>query len=104
MRRTIRGMLSAVGSLFLAAAALAHPPYGLVADDRGNLYFSDLETVWRLGPDGRLAVFRAAVPDTHVHELALTPDGAIAGDQNRYDPATQRFYWGIWRRTTAGEE
>lgn len=104
MRRAIEAILAAFPLLFLATAALAHPPYGLVADGRGNLYFSDLETVWRLGPDGRLSVFRPAVPDAHVHELALAPDGAIEGDQNRYDPAAQRFYWGIWRRTTGGEE
>lgn len=87
-----------------AAPAAAHPPYGLVVDRTGNVYFSDLETVWRLSPNGRLSVFRPAVPGTHVHELALAPDGAIEGDQNRYDPATQRFYTGLWRRTAAGAE
>src|SRR3712207_5467438 len=73
-----------------AAPAAAHPPYGLVADAAGNAYFSDLQTVWRLSPEGRLSVFRA-VPDTHVHAIALAPDGAIEGDQNHYDPETQRF-------------
>jgi len=90
--------------LFCAWPAAAHPPYGLVADEAGNVYFSDLETVWRLAPDGRLTIFRPAVPETHVHELAMAPDGAIEGDQNRYDPATERFYVGIWRRSLGGEE
>jgi hypothetical protein len=93
----------AAAALLCAAPALAHPPYGLVEDRRGNLYFSDLETVWRLGADGGLAVFRPAVAGTHVHELALAPDGAIEGDQNRYDPATQRFYSGLWRRAEGSE-
>lgn len=87
-----------------AAPCAAHPPYGLVADRAGNFYFSDLETVWRLSPDGRLSVFRAHVPQTHVHTLALAPDGAIEGDQNRYDPATDRLYSGLWRRTPDGVE
>lgn len=87
-----------------AAPCAAHPPYGLVADPAGNFYFSDLETVWRLSADGKLSVFRAPVPETHVHTLALAPDGAIEGDQNRYEPATQRFYSGLWRRTLAGAE
>jgi len=39
-----------------------------------------------------------------VHALALAPDGAIEGDQNRYDPATERFFSGLWRRTPAGAE
>ncbi len=87
-----------------AAAAIAHPPYGLVVDRRGDIYFSDLETVWRLSADGRLSVFRPAVPNRHVHELALAPSGAILGDQNSYDPATQRFTTGLWSRTPAGVE
>jgi hypothetical protein len=87
-----------------AAPAAAHPPYGLVADEGGNLYFSDLETVWRLSKDGRLSVFRPHVPETHVHALALAPDGAIDGDQNHYDPATERFFSGLWRRTANGIE
>ena len=87
-----------------AAAAIAHPPYGLVVDRNGAIYFSDLETVWRLSQDGRLSVFRPAVAGTHVHELALAPNGAIEGDQNRYDPATERFYTGLWSRTPEGVE
>ena len=101
----MRGFLAALLLLCgLAAPAMAHPPFGLVVDPTGNIYFSDLETVWRLSPDGQLSVFRAAVPETHVHELALAPDGAIEGDQNHYDPATERFYTGLWRRTPTGEE
>jgi hypothetical protein len=28
----------------------------------------------------------------------------IVGDENRYDPATQRFYTGLWQRTPSGDE
>lgn len=97
------------GLLFLwtlakASLAAAHPPYGLAADPAGNVYFSDLEAVWRLTPDGSLSIFRPAVPGRHVHALAMAPDGAVEGDQNHYDPETQRFYTGLWRRTLAGAE
>lgn len=88
----------------VASPAVAHPPYGLVADRAGNVYFSDLETVWRLSLDGHLQVFRPHVRDAHVHTLTLVPDGAIVGDQNRYDPATKVFYSGLWRRTPEGVE
>jgi hypothetical protein len=88
----------------VAGPALGHPPYGLVVDRKGDIYFSDLETVWRFSADGRMSVFRPGIPETHVHELALAPDGAIEGDQNRYDPATQRYYTGLWTRTRSGVE
>lgn len=93
-----------LAGLLTAVDVSAHPPYGLVADKADNLYFSDLESVWRLSPDGRLSVFRPRVPETHVHALAISPDGAIEGDQNNYDPATNRFFSGLWHRTTNGIE
>lgn len=102
--RVYLGALLLLCGLITAAPVAAHPPYGLVVDAAGNAYFSDLETVWRLSPDGELSVFRPAVAQSHVHELALAPDGAIEGDQNHYDPAAQRFYTGLWRRTAAGSE
>lgn len=103
MRILLMALLMGI-TLLGAIPARAHPPYGLVEDEAGNRYFSDLETVWRLSPDGKLRAFRPAVPGHHVHEVALAPDGAIEGDQNSYDPATQRFYTGLWRRSSAGAE
>lgn len=103
MKACISGLLL-LGGLTTASPAAAHPPYGLAADPAGNVYFSDLETVWRFSWDGRLSVFRPAVPGRHVHALALAPDGAIEGDENHYDTETQRFYTGLWRRTLAGAE
>jgi sugar lactone lactonase YvrE len=95
---------AAAAALWLGTPAAAHPPYALVADRSGNLYFSDLETVWRLDPDDRLSVFRPRVPDTHVHELVIARDGALEGDQTRYDPATRIFFSGLWRRRPGGTE
>jgi hypothetical protein len=103
VRRYCLALLFLLG-LVIGAPAEAHPPYGLVVDPAGNAYFSDLETVWRLDPGGRLSVFRPPVAGTHVHELALAPGGAIEGDENRYDPATQRHFSGLWRRTPGGKE
>lgn len=102
--RTYWALLLLTCGLAAASPSAAHPPYGLVADEAGNAYFSDLETVWRLSADGRLSVFRPHVPETHVHALARAPDGSIEGDQNRYDPSTERFYSGLWRRGADGAE
>lgn len=90
--------------LFAAAGAQAHPPYGLAADARGNVYFSDLEAVWRLTPEGRLELFRPSAEGFHVHEVAIAPDGAIEGDVNHYDPSSEVFSGGLWRRTADGRE
>lgn len=92
------------GLLMICPAALsAHPPYTLVVDERGNAYFSDIEAVWKLAPDGRLSLFRPAVADKHVHEIALA-DGAVEGERNEYDAATETYRGGIWRRTLDGRE
>jgi hypothetical protein len=91
-------------AILWAAGAAAHPPYGLVADRSGNVYFSDLEAVWRLTPRGRLELFRPAGEGFHVHEVALAPDGAVEGDVNHYDAASQVFSGGLWRRTPDGRE
>jgi len=90
--------------LIVPAAALAHPPYGIVADGEGRVYFTDLEQVWRIEPDGRLALYRPGVGGVHVHEIALAPNGDLVGTQNAYDPAREEHSSGLWRRTAGGRE
>ncbi|MGQ0559168.1 MAG: DUF1801 domain-containing protein [Sphingosinicella sp.] len=103
MNRAIALSLALLGALLAGAPALAHPSYGIVADGRGNVYFSDLERVWKLAPDGSVTLFRPA-NGTHVHELALAANGDIIGDEGHYDPATGTFSSGIWSRSPAGVE
>ncbi len=107
----IGGMMKVAARLttFLAllllsrVAAFAHPAWGIVADAQGRVYFSDLEQVWRLDPDGRLTLFRPS-RNAHVHELALAPNGDVIGTQNAYDSATETYSSGLWRRTPRGQE
>jgi hypothetical protein len=100
----VRLLVAFLLALYAVASADAHPPYGLVADARGNLYFSDLEAVWRLTPEGRLELFRPASEGHHVHELAPGPNGSIEGVVNSYDPATETFAGGLWTRSFDGRE
>jgi hypothetical protein len=93
-----------VGAVAAASPAFSHPPYALPVDASGNVYFSDLEAVWRLAPGGRLSLFRPGTENSHVHELAIAPDGALEGDLNRYEPSTERYFSGLWRRTMDGRE
>jgi hypothetical protein len=58
--------------------ATAHPGIGIVMDQRGNVFYTDLSNVWRISPDGTKSI---AVPFVHTHELFLDPDDNIFGEQ-----------------------
>ena len=87
----------------LATRAQAHPPWGIAADGRGRVYFSALETVWKVEEDGRLSVFRPGVSGRHTHELTLGEDGNIYGEDLTYEPARERWITAAWKMTPSGE-
>lgn len=86
----------------LCSNAGAHPPWGIVADRQGRIYFSDLETIWKIDAKGRLTVFKAGVSGRHTHELAIDEGGNLLGEELTYDSSTQRYRAAIWRMTPAG--
>ncbi|HEX7316786.1 MAG TPA: hypothetical protein VF297_22990 [Pyrinomonadaceae bacterium] len=88
----------------LSSAAPAHPATGIVVDASGRIHFSDLETVWRLEPSGRLTVFRPAVSGRHVHELSIDNDNNLYGGDVTYESATGRWVEAVWRRAPDGRE
>ncbi|HLM58961.1 MAG TPA: hypothetical protein VK422_22850 [Pyrinomonadaceae bacterium] len=90
--------------LLLCASASAHPATGIVIDRGGRVYFSDLETVWRLDPDGRLSAFRPGKPGEHIHELTIDDEGNVYGAIITYDSATKTWPSALWRRTPEGRE
>lgn len=87
-------------SLLLVAKVYAHPAWGIVVDSQGQVYFSDLKTVWKIDAQGKLSVFRAG--RDHTHDINIDADGNLYGAENSYDPATQRFFSAIWKMTPAG--
>lgn len=89
-----------VACMLFATAALAHPPVSVVLDARGNIYYSDLNQVWRLGADGKKSV---AVPNVHTHELYLDAAGNLFGEHLWYE-GERTDKWGhyVWRRDPAG--
>lgn len=104
-RRPTKTLLNAAASLlFLCAAASAHPATGIVVDGEGRVYFSDLETVWRLDAAGRLSAFRPGRGGQHVHELSLDARGNLYGETNAYEPSTQKWVTSVWRRSPEGVE
>jgi hypothetical protein len=99
MLRSIRAWW--LGLMLLAAEpAAAHPGTGIVEDRQGNIYYTDLERVWRLSPDGTKSV---AVPGVHTHELYLDPAGNLYGEHAWYEgDATGKWGWRVWRRSPSG--
>jgi sugar lactone lactonase YvrE len=93
-------LLIAVLFLGLTAPVFAHPPVGIVMDRLGNVFYSDLERVWMIAPDGKKSV---AVPDAHTHELGLDAAGNVYGEHLWYEgDATKQWGHRVWRRTPQG--
>ena len=86
--------------LLSAARGQAHPGVGIVQDRRGNVFFTDLEQVWKITPDGRKSV---AVPNVHTHELCLDPQDNLYGEHLWYEgDATKKWGHRVWRRQPDG--
>ena len=88
--------------LFISSKAHAHPAWGLAVDNQGQVYFSDLTTVWKVDTQGRVSVVRPK-DQRHTHDLNVDEAGNVYGADNSYDPATKRFFSAVWRLTPSGE-
>jgi hypothetical protein len=91
------------GILFLSSGAQAHPATGIVVDRNGNVYFSDLETIWKVDTNGKLSVFRAAEGGRHVHELFMDQHDNIYGGDISYNPSTKTWPSAVWKMTPQGQ-
>ncbi len=100
-RLIITSMVVIIFCLLRAESASAHPAWGIVVDGQNQVYFSDLETIWRIDAQGKLKVFRAGVSGRHIHELALDDDGNLYGADYSYEPETQSYIEAIWKMTPA---
>jgi hypothetical protein len=93
--------------VFIALSApslLAHPPWGIVVSSTGIVYFSDLETVWKIDRDGNVSVFRPGVSGRHVHELSIDDQDNIYGPELVYDSSRQKYLLGVWKMTADGKQ
>ncbi len=57
--------------LMIPLITVAHPGIGIVQDSKGNIYYTDLEQVWKIAKNGSRSV---VVKNVHTHELYM--DGA----------------------------
>lgn len=85
----------------LAAVADAHPSRGIVVTADGSVYFSDLERLWMIRPDGRL-VRRREARGVHNHALAIGPGGEVCGEDTAYDPADLSYRVSLWSLAADG--
>ena len=102
--RTVLFPMLIIASLWiLAVEAQAHPASGIVVDRGGQVYFSDLETVWKIDTQGKLSVFRPGISGRHVHELSIDEQGNIYGADISYEPATKAWISDVWKMTPGGK-
>lgn len=97
-------ILAVVGQwMFFPATTEAHPASGIVVDSGGNIYFSDLETIWKFDTHGKLTVFRKGERGRHVHELSIDKQDNVYGADISYNPATEGWISDVWRMTPEGK-
>ena len=104
LQKLFRFILAAGLSILPAVTVLAHPAWGIVVSSTGIVYFSDLETVWRIDRDGNVTVFRAGVGGRHVHELAIDDKDNVYGPDYSYESANDKYFLGVWKMTPDGQE
>lgn len=86
----------------VSSETYAHPAWGIVVDKQGQVYVSDLETIWKIDASGRQSIFRAGVSGRHIHELTVDEAENLYGEDLSYEPSTQRYTTAIWKMTPAG--
>jgi len=101
--KTIIVLIILAGAFSLAETASAHPATGIVVDRAGNVYFSDLETIWKLDANSKKTVFRAGVNGRHVHELSIDDGGNVYGADLSYNPNTKTWPSAVWKMTPEGK-
>lgn len=73
----------------------AHPGIGLVYDGHKNIYFTDLNHVWKL--DTHTGLSEIAVRDVHSHELLMDSKGNLFGEHYWYEASESQFKNYIWK-------
>ncbi|WP_114491048.1 hypothetical protein [Candidatus Ulvibacter alkanivorans] len=86
--------LTIIGLLLFAATVTAHPGIGIVANSHGTVYYTDLNHVWKITPNGEVSI---AVENVHTHELYIDADDTLYGEHEWYEGgASDRWYNYVW--------
>ncbi len=104
MKRILIAVTSIISMCVLQADSVsAHPAWGIVVDSQGQVYFSDIEAVWKIDRQENVSVFRAGVSGRHVHNITIDAEDSIYGVDNTYDPQTETYPRALWKMTPKGE-
>ena len=87
--------------LLFAMPVFAHPGIGIVQDSKGNVFYTDLNHVWKISTDGKLSI---AVRDVHTHQLHVDAADNLYGEHVWYSgEATDKWWYYVWRLSASGE-
>lgn len=83
-----------------AMVAHAHPGVGIVMDSKGNVFYTDLQQVWKIDGQGRKSV---AVRNVHTHELYMDESDNLYGEHLWYN-GERLDTWGhyVWKFSADG--
>src|SRR5712691_6694273 len=91
--------LALILQLVFSGAAAAHPGTGIVVDRQGRVYFTDLKTIWRWEPGGRMT---PVVEGKHSHAIRLDTEGDLEGEHLTYDGSHEKWLTSSWRLESDG--
>jgi hypothetical protein len=80
---------------------LSHPGVGIVEDKKGNIFYTDLVHVWKMGPSGAKSI---AVKNVHTHELFIDQQDNLFGEHLWYN-GEKLNTWGhyVWKLSADGK-
>lgn len=91
----MKKLISLFFSCFLFIGTIsAHPGIGIVMDNDGNVFYTDLTHVWKISPEGARTI---AVKNVHTHELYIDSNGDLYGSHEWYEgEATDKWGNYVW--------
>jgi DNA-binding beta-propeller fold protein YncE len=98
-RLLIRTSLLLALLVIAAGAASAHPGWGIVVDQHGQIYFTDLSNIWKIDAGGKLV---RVVEKKHTHSLYLDANGYLYGEHIAYESGGKLWWSSAWRLATDG--
>jgi hypothetical protein len=82
--------------------SFAHPGIGIVKDNKGFIYYTDLEKVWKVNP--KTLHKTVVVPNVHTHELYMDANDNLFGQHSLYSgEQTNRWSHYIWKLSNTGK-
>lgn len=87
--------------ILLASLVHAHPSVSIIMDSKGNVYYSDLEQVWKIDAQGKKSI---VVQGVHTHQLFLDEADNLYGEHLWYN-GEKANTWGyyVWKLSPDGK-